>query len=376
MAAYLAENALWDRDLPSGVPVAPELLVPRLGEYLISKGLLSEPDLEKALAYQRERSTEERPVLFGQALLELALIDREKLDHAITEQILELQTVLRHANRRLEQRVQERTGELQNALSKLAELNQLKSNFISNISHELRTPLTHIKGYVELLADESLGPISLDQASAIEVMQRAADRLEGLVNDLLRFSRASQGEFTLRREPIPLAGLLEIALQRSNNKARKRKIDLTAVIPPDLPLVDIDEEKVAWLLHQLIDNAIKFTDPGGAVALKAMPDHDGVVVSVKDTGIGIETDRIAEIFEPFHQLDGSSTRRHGGTGLGLALVRRILDAHGVLPRIRSTVGVGTEIQFTLPIHTEALETGPIGLGSSPSTPPPNLEKAG
>jgi signal transduction histidine kinase len=352
LATYLAENAVIAANITTGMLVSPEILVPRLGEYLFSKGLLNKEQLDQALDYQKDQAELGRQVLVGQALLELDLIPKEPIDQAITEQILELQAALRQANRRLEARVQERTAELEHTLTKLAELNQLKSNFISNISHELRTPLTHIKGYVELFADGSLGSISEDQTFAVTVMQRAYERLEQLVNDLLRFSKASQGEFTLRVEPISISDILHKAVQITSPKAQARTINLKADTSPNLPLVRGDEEKITWVIAQLLDNAIKFTEPGGKVELWTSTDDKGVTIYVRDTGIGISPENLAEIFEPFHQLNGSSTRRYGGTGLGLALVLRILEGHGALPKVQSEEGVGTSIEFILPIAKE------------------------
>ncbi|MDX1437394.1 MAG: histidine kinase dimerization/phospho-acceptor domain-containing protein, partial [Anaerolineales bacterium] len=320
LAAYLAEYAVAEVNLPRGAPVAPEMLVPRLGEYLIGKSLLTTDQLEQALRYQREQNRQKRSILLGQALRELGLISKEKLDQAITEQILQLQAALQQSNRQLDQRVQARTAELEHALTRLADLNQIKSNFISNISHELRTPLTHIKGYVELLADESLGPVTSDQKSSLEVIQRSTERLQQLVDDLLRFSMASQGEFTLRISPMAITELFNNAVVKSRKKAEERQVSLQVVMPEGLPPVEADEEKITWVVLQLLDNAIKFTEAGGSVTLTAIPNQASVTVRVEDTGIGIPPERVAEIFEPFHQLDAATTRRFAGTGLGLALV--------------------------------------------------------
>src|SRR3990172_1175386 len=143
--------------------LTPEMLVPRMGEYLIHKGLITAENLQKALNYQQEAIAKGTPILLGQALIELKLLERAELDQAVTEQIIQLRSALQAANRTLEHRVEERTAELQKALERVSELSQLKSNFVANISHELRTPLTHIKGYVELLITESLGPLTEEQ---------------------------------------------------------------------------------------------------------------------------------------------------------------------------------------------------------------------
>ncbi|HLE13685.1 MAG TPA: HAMP domain-containing sensor histidine kinase [Anaerolineales bacterium] len=321
-----------------------------MGDYLLEKGLVSGDDLEIALAYQQEKLAEGEPVLIGQALIELGLIDRPSLDETITEQILQLQLALRKANQELEQRVEERTADLQQALSKLTELNQLKTNFVSNISHELRTPLTHIKGYLDLLADGTLGPLAPQQTDAVQVLVKSERRLELLIDDLIQFSLIARGEFQLKLESIDLHDAVEVAVQQSSPKAGTKSIALHRSMADDLPRVEADKAKIVWVLIQLIDNAIKFTQEGGSVRVTASSDKNEVALTVEDTGIGIPPERIPEIFEPFHQLDGAHTRRYSGTGLGLALVRRIIEAHGTMIAVDSSVGQGSSFKFTLPAN--------------------------
>src|SRR5512138_461860 len=184
--------------------LTPEMLVPRMGEYLIRKGLITAESLQKALNYQQEATARGTPVLLGQALIELKLLERAELDQAVTEQIIQLRSALQSANRTLERRVEERTAELQKALERVSELSQLKANFVSNISHELRTPLTHIKGYIELLVSESLGPLTEEQKHALEVSQQSTARLETLIDDLLMVSMASRGELSLKQTPVDI----------------------------------------------------------------------------------------------------------------------------------------------------------------------------
>ncbi len=349
LAATLAEDALSSTTTPIRLPISPEVLIPKLGEKLVQRGVITDEALHTALIYQKEQNALNKPVLIGQALIHLGYLDRTTLDQTITAQILDLQAALSRSNRDLEKRVQEYTADLQRALQKLAELNQLKSNFISNISHELRTPLTHVKGYLELLSDESLGPLSKEQEEATHVMARSVDRLETLINDLIKFSETSKGGISLQLENIPLQGLLEKITSDAMYKADKRDIVLKCQLPAELPDVVADEENIHWVISQLVDNAIKFTNPGGKVTLGAVTDGVSVMISVVDTGIGIPKERQEEIFLPFHQLDNSPRRRYGGTGMGLTLVKRIIEAHNTQLQLHSVPGKGTRFQFSLPV---------------------------
>jgi len=329
-------------------PLTPEVLVPRLGEYLLQSGFITETDLQKALTYQNEKKRIGEVCLLGQALIDLNLLNRRQIDHAVTEQIIQLRNALEDANRYLERRVAERTAELQEALRKLSELSQMKANFVANISHELRTPLTHVKGYLELLTTESLGSLSAEQKNALQVSLRAAGRLESLIDNLILFSVAARGEMTLQLAPVNLNKVAGKIINYSRTIANDRNVALHLNIQPDIPYVQADEEKISWVILQLIDNAIKFTHSGGEVTLSIQAESDTLVmVSVSDTGIGIPASRLKEIYEPFHQLDSSSTRRYGGTGLGLALVREIISALGSVIEVQSEDGKGTRFCFPL-----------------------------
>lgn len=328
--------------------LSPEMLVQRLGDYLVHKEFISEDDLIGALAYQQEQVARGRACMLGQALMELNLLSRDKLDQVVTEQIIQLRNALQAANRSLEERVQQRTAELENALERLSELSQMKANFISNISHELRTPLTHIKGYVELLVSESLGPISADQKHALQISQQSTARLEGLIDDLIMFSLASRGELAIKQEAVDLQRLANLLIKTVLQKAIDRGVTAHSVLSEDLPMVQADPQKLAWALGQLLDNAIKFTPSEGRVVLSMRREsNDLVMISVADTGIGISPSQVEEIFEPFHQLDGSSTRKYGGTGIGLSLVRQIVEAHGSMIDVISVQGKGSTFRFPL-----------------------------
>jgi two-component system sensor histidine kinase/response regulator len=330
-------------------PLTPEVLVPRLGERLVEKGALSQDDLQRALEKHRQLAQAGQPKLIGQILLDMNLVTQDLLDRVVTEQILQLQHALQASNRELENRVEERTYDLQNALDRLSELNALKSSFISNISHELRTPLTHIKGYLLLLSDGSLGELSPEQKEALEVMVRSEERLEQLIEDLIQFSLTARGQLSINLKPVGVADLMFRTRSKVERLADGRNVRLELRIPDQQAFVRVDLEKISWVLMQLQDNAIKFTPEGGVVQVQVILDGGIAVFSVKDNGIGIPPERINEIFEPFRQLDSADNRRFGGTGLGLAMVKKIIEAHGSTIKVHSEPNIGSEFEFALPL---------------------------
>ncbi|MBN2257287.1 MAG: HAMP domain-containing histidine kinase [Anaerolineaceae bacterium] len=287
--------------------------------------------------------------LIGQILVEERLIDEDTLNGIITEQIVELRNALVNANQKLEERVRERTNELENTMRKLEELNQTKSTILSNLSHEFMTPLNHMKGYLELLKTDSLGRLNREQSDAINVIQKSYTKLETLITDLLQFSEASHGNLFILRKTISILEFLKTPIKSASNLAFERKIKLIANLPDSAPMVIGDPEKLTSVMNQLLDNALKFTPPGGTVTITAEARDNRVIISVSDTGIGIASDKLDEIFEPFHQLDQSTARRYGGTGLGMAIVKRILEEHDAKYQLSSKVNEGTSFIFELTI---------------------------
>lgn len=327
--------------------LSPEMLVARLGDALVEKGIITFPELQKALQRQEELRAEGKFLRLGQVLNEMGLVDQRTLDSVVAVQILKLRAALEDANAQLENRVIERTAQLQEALKKLSELNQQKSNFVANISHELRTPLTHLKGYLELLLNGDMGALAEEQLRVMQIMFRASERLNRLIEDLIMFSMAERGDVTIRNSNFNLASLGMASINRMTAKASEKKIGLDFICQSNTITVVGDKEKLGWVILQLLDNAIKFTPQNGHVMLELILETGMARVSVSDTGIGIPADKMDEIFEPFLQLDGSSTRKYGGTGLGLALARKIIEAHGSLILISSTIDKGSKFEFLL-----------------------------
>ena len=349
LAALAAEQVITTAPLTSNPSTASlEALVPRIGELLVERSFIQPEGLHHALDVQKKMTHSGEPMLLGEILVELGYINRPQLDSIITQHVLQLQTALTQSNRQLETQVQQRTKQLQTSLQKLAELNQIKLNFIANISHELRTPMSLLKGYLDLLSNGVLGGLLPEQARAVTSSLNASQRLHSLIEDLLLFSSAANGDIPLDMATLTLDMPVKTAFSLTQPKARARKIGFNKQVSDSLPPVIADNQKITWVVEQFLDNAIKFTSSGGQVKIETALQNGDVFVKVTDTGIGIPESRMSEIFEPFHQLDGSTTRHHEGTGLGLALAHTIVQAHGSSIQVESYVGQGSSFSFALP----------------------------
>ena len=326
----------------------PESLVPRLGEVLIEQKLLTTAQLNEALQLQSRERAKGNVTLIGQILVENGFISQEILSQTLLHQIMQLHSALREANATLEQRVKERTAELEQAYARLSELATLKSNFLSNISHELRTPLTHIKGYVTLLIENDFGQFTADQQYALSTINKASERLNRLIEDLILFSTADRNSLQITIEEFNLVPTIDLVIDNQSLQAKTKGITLIFDHAEQKIMVRSDRQKVRWVINQLVDNAIKFTSKSGNVRIELAPYQENKIkVSVIDTGLGISKDKLEEIFEPFHQLDESTTRQQGGTGLGLSLAKKIVEALGSRIEVQSTLGKGSTFSFLL-----------------------------
>ena len=316
----------------------------------MERGYVTEAEYQRSLAMQKSLRLEgiNKPV--GQILVDMGVISYQIRDKALLDLILQFRSALQDANNKLETRVKERTMELETAIEQLSSLNELKANLVANISHELRTPLTHLNGYLDLMVNGDIGPLTPEQLNVLGIVQHAAERLGHLIEDLILFSVSERDQIYLHIQPVDLAELCNGVLKRSISKAEEHHIQLSLEMDTSGIKVDADIEKISWVLIQLVDNGIKFTPAGGKVILRTSREDNFIHFQVQDTGIGIANDQVKYIFEPFRQLDGSSTRKAGGTGLGLALARRIVEAHGAVIHVHSEVGKGTLLEFLLKVH--------------------------
>jgi two-component system, NarL family, sensor histidine kinase BarA len=250
----------------------------------------------------------------------------------------------------------EHNARLSRAVARLEELDRLKSNFLATMSHELRTPLTSVIGYAEMLAEGLAGPISREQRDYLTTILGKADQLLGLITAVLDVSTLESGQLAIERAPLSLAELVASEVATFAPQAGRRGIAIQLDAGGDWH-VQGDRRKIRQVVSSLLSNAVKFTPDRGKVGVAirrgalthgAAPDEVAVQLVVSDSGIGISRDQVAKIFEPFFQVDSSSTRAFGGTGLGLTLAKAYVEAHGGQIWVDTTPGQGSTFTATFP----------------------------
>jgi signal transduction histidine kinase len=237
----------------------------------------------------------------------------------------------------------------------LEDLDRLKTNFINAASHELRTPLSAILGFAEFLEDELGGPLTPQQREFVAEIQAGTRRLQRLVDDLLDFARVEAGSFQLVLRPADLVELVREEASSLRPQARDKQIEVALQLPAGPLRLPMDAMRVGQVLLNILNNALKFTPPRGRVRVEVTEDAHEVTVSVQDSGIGISSEHLPRLFQKFYQVDPSTTRSHGGAGLGLAISKAIVEAHGGKIGVLSQPGHGSTFWFCLPKHASKVE---------------------
>ena len=259
------------------------------------------------------------------------------------------EALLENERRQLSHRVEERTAELRRVNAELLTALQSKDEFLASVSHELRTPLMAILGSMESLLIGVHGPVPPAHQRILTRVENSGQHLLSLINDVLDMAKIEAGELNLQPVELDIAAVTSACLEFVRHEADKKSLTLSVELAPALPPFVGDERRVKQILINLLSNAVKFTERGGSVGLRVTPVDRGnaITFTVWDTGIGIHADDMEKIFQPFQQIDSRLAREYEGTGLGLALVRRLTDLHGGDIQVVSQAAQGTSFNVTL-----------------------------
>ena len=260
-------------------------------------------------------------------------------------------------------KLQENYNILKTMNEELQRANEVKNKFLSIMSHELRTPLTVINGYLSLVLDKNYGNPSKDLREIITVVKEQGQNQLGLIEDLLDLTRIESGEYKLNKQAFVPDTLINKAVENFRPEYQAKEIEVTVENDPEMPAVHWDFHKMLQVFQNLLDNALKFTPTGGHITLSANAKSDFIEMRVVDNGIGIPKDRLNQIFERFYQVDSSSTRRYGGSGLGLSIVREIVVAHHGKIFVESDEAMGTSFLILMPIGEPDKPKYPDALGA-------------
>lgn len=296
----------------------------------------------KDISHDLQRKEQDREETLHQLYIE------HNKQKALAAQLLTL-------NEKLEKTVAERTGHLQRALEELHKVDVAKSQFMGNISHELRTPLNAIIGAAEILRDNILGSLNVKQKKYVESIYSSGEHLLQLINDILDISKIATGKMSLNLEKFYIKNAVQPVVNNVNSYIGKKHLNILLTINPDDFLVVADVHKIRQIFYNLLSNAVKFTPEGGKVIIEIYKREDVMEAIVKDTGIGIAEEDLERIFIEFEQVDSSYCRQYEGTGLGLPLVKKLVELHGGEVCLKSKLGVGTEVMFTIPLQQSLLK---------------------
>jgi PAS domain S-box-containing protein len=249
----------------------------------------------------------------------------------------------------MEQEIQRKNEQLEAQNEELEKASRAKSDFLARMSHELRTPLNVVMGFAELMLDQVPGEINEEQRQCLDDILTSSRHLLGLINEVLDLTKVESGKVELKLKNIALSEVVESVTSAMTAVISQRKQSLDVRLDGGLPLLKVDEDRLRQVFFNLLSNASKFTPDRGKLKIEASRKDGWCQVSVSDNGIGIKEEDLKQIFEPFYQAEDSMTRESRGTGLGLTLVKEIVEMHGGQILVKSKYGKGSSFIFTLPL---------------------------
>jgi two-component system sensor histidine kinase BarA len=273
-------------------------------------------------------------------------------------------------------------AKLAQANTRLKELDRLKSTFLGTVSHELRTPLASIIGYSEMLAEGLAGALNPEQLLYVRTIVEKGESLLNLISSILDLSQIEAGKLRLVIAPVELGGVIQTAVSSVAPQAQRKGVEVEVRLPHGpQPRLTADADKLRQVMVNLLANAVKFTSSGGRVSVvmsevgaQSEVGGQGYRVFVEDTGVGIRSDQFEHIFQSFYQVDGSSTREHGGAGLGLAIVKSLVEGHGGRVSVESEFGRGSRFTVVLPLRPPLPEHGLLTAVAPASETPPGQDR--
>lgn len=235
-------------------------------------------------------------------------------------------------------------------VTRFHEMEKIKTDFVSIVSHEFRTPLTTIIVGVEMLKEGMLGDLTPRGKEVLEAIGADCERLNRLIDNLMELSRIESGTIYVEAEPTDVADLVQEAVRPLKIQAEKQGVELITDLPPELPPVAADFNKSVWVMANLVGNALRYTDPGGTITVRVRQRGKRLFFSVQDTGCGIPQEHLDKIFRKYVQVSGPGRKGTGGVGLGLAIAKDIVMAHGGEIWVDSEIDKGTTFTFTFPVY--------------------------
>ena len=347
-------------------------MVPHIAHFVLGEGILGyaveqletlnigdathDPRFKILDQSRSPRSLMVQPLATPQRVVGAMTISRQRVDPFTELDVAILKVITNQAaialdNGRLYEQLQAHLDELEMANAQIAEVSRLKSEFLANMSHELRTPLNAILGFSELLRDDLAGKITEKQRKdCLDNIHNSGRHLLSLINDVLDLTKIEAGRMDLVYEEFGVESATREVLNVLRSLAIKKDIEIASVVEPSDMLLIADKNKFKQVLYNLLSNAIKFTPPSGQVAVQARANDQLLSIAVRDSGIGIARELQNKIFGAFYQVQSANNREYPGTGLGLALTKKLVELHGGSIDFESTPGQGTTFTVQLPLR--------------------------